>query len=526
MTQLEPQDGRAWDKYSDQWGEIDEDGLGVEWGTDELTLRIFENCLRPHLTPDSHVLEIGPGGGKYSVLSAPFCARLVCADVSKQMLGRVSKALAEWNNVEILKLGGADLSGVPDESIDFAFSIDVFVHLGLEDVYGYVRDLHRVLRPGSAVVLHFANLQSRAGWGRFHRIADYNRAMRREVGRINFITAEMVTKVFEEVRFEEIKVDTKSTSPRDFIVTARKSFLPQDRERKAREQRILDRTQADSIAVDFVHRLAYGVQAPSDSSSITAKQYELGGDRRHVIYAQPDARVGFALTVPENATLCAGIALHSDAQAGGGDCGVSFRVQVVDSFGIKTLFLRTLDPKTQGDESAWNDFEIDLERFGGTVVFLVLETETPEGTHLANGACWSEPAIVLDEKRTQARRRIGTDAADSDLIESTRFYYPVAELAAERDNLRHHVATIETERDALLAHVADIEQERDALLAHVPTIERERDSLLGHVANVERERDVLADYAAGLEDDLNKIRRNRVYRLLCKIRDLFVAPKS
>jgi SAM-dependent methyltransferase len=198
MTQLDAHDGRSWDKYSAQWGELEEAGLGVEWGTEELTQSIFDNCLRPHLGSSTEVLEIGPGGGKYSVLSAPLCQRLVIADVSTQMLERARRALAGQANVEVLKLGGVDLSGLPDESIDFAFSIDVFVHQDLEDVYGYVRELHRVLRPGGKLVLHFANLGSRAGWGRFHRIADYNRAMRRQVGRINFVMPYTITTIISE----------------------------------------------------------------------------------------------------------------------------------------------------------------------------------------------------------------------------------------------------------------------------------------------------------------------------------------
>ena len=514
MTRLEPEDGRSWDKYSAQWGELEEGGLGVEWGTEELTLRLFENCLRPHLTPESHVLEIGPGGGKYSVLTAPLCARLVCADVSSQMLERVSRALADRDNVETLKLGGVDLSGVADESIDFAFSIDVFVHLDLEDVYGYLRELQRVLRPGSAVVIHFANLLSRPGWARFHRIADYNRSMRRQVGRMNFVIPEVITKLFREVRFEGVEVDTEHTSPRDFTVTARKPVLPPDPERDSRAKRILERTRADSVAVDFVHRLAYGVQAPSDTSSISADQHEPGGDRRQIILARPDARVGFALTVPENATLCGAVALHPEAQVGGSDCGVSFEAQVIHALGITTVFSKTLDPKVGTGGSGWSDFEAGLDRFAGQVVFVVFETRTAEGADLANGACWGEPAIVQDEQRAGERRRDGSDGDEVDL----RFHDPAADLTAERDALRRHAATIEKERDSLLGHVANIEHERDALVGHAANLERE-------LADRERELGAVREHAGALERDLDKIRSNLVYRLLCRVRDLF-APKG
>ena len=483
MNHSEAHDGRSWDKYSDQWGELEESGLGVEWGTGELTLRVFENCLRPLLGPDKEVLEIGPGGGKYSVLAAPHCARLICADVSTQMLSRARKALSDRDNVEMLQLGGVDLAGLPDESLDLAFSIDVFVHLDLEDVYGYLREFHRVLRPGSPVVLHFASYQSPSGWGRFHRIADYNRAMRRQVGRINFVTPEIVTELFRQVRFAGIEVDTTSASDRDFVVTAHKPELPEDPEHGAREDRILQRSGSEVIAIDFIGRLGYGVLAPSPSSPLRTEWLTHEDDSRQVLVAQPDARAGFSITIPPGSVLCTGLALHPDAQVGGSDNAVTFLVQVVHAKGIVTLLSHQLEP---GDASRWFDFELDLEEFAGEVVFLVLETRTAEGT-LANGACWAEPAIV---RRSTADGR----APASPPVDRIEFHDPVA----ERDNLLRHVATIEHERDALQ----------------------------GHVGNVEEELAAFQDHARTLERDITKIRKNPVYRALCRVRDLFVRPQT
>jgi hypothetical protein len=45
---------------------------------------------------------------------------------------------------------GMDLSVIPDGQYDFAFSTIVFQHIPSRDViYNYVREVHRLLRPGA-----------------------------------------------------------------------------------------------------------------------------------------------------------------------------------------------------------------------------------------------------------------------------------------------------------------------------------------------------------------------------------------
>jgi hypothetical protein len=50
-------------------------------------------------------------------------------------------------------------------------------------------------------------------------------------------------------------------------------------------------------------------------------------------------------------------------------------------------------------------------------------------------------------------------------------------------------------------------KERDAQRAHIATLEEERTHLVGHIANLER--------------ILSRIHGHEIYRVLCKVRDLF-----
>ena len=58
--------------------------------------------------------------------------------------------LADLDKVTLILGDGATLSGVPDESHDFAFSFIVFQHIpSTEVIASYCREVCRVLRPGS-----------------------------------------------------------------------------------------------------------------------------------------------------------------------------------------------------------------------------------------------------------------------------------------------------------------------------------------------------------------------------------------
>ena len=55
-------------------------------------------------------------------------------------------------------------AGFADESFDKAYSVAVFCHLNKEDVFLYLRDLYRVLRPGGAAYFEMWNLANPVTW--------------------------------------------------------------------------------------------------------------------------------------------------------------------------------------------------------------------------------------------------------------------------------------------------------------------------------------------------------------------------
>jgi cyclopropane fatty-acyl-phospholipid synthase-like methyltransferase len=96
------------------------------------------------------VLEIGCGAGRITRALAKLFGEVHAVDVSGEMVSRARHALADHTNAYVYQNNGKDLSILPPGPYDFAFSMIVFQHIpSREVIYSYVREVHRLLRPGA-----------------------------------------------------------------------------------------------------------------------------------------------------------------------------------------------------------------------------------------------------------------------------------------------------------------------------------------------------------------------------------------
>jgi SAM-dependent methyltransferase len=168
--QADPVDAlqQTWSRYARDWDRRPDlnlgfDTLGEEWGGPAFAERIVVELAAPYLGPDVDVLELGCGGGKFSAHLRQRVRRLVCADISGDMLARTREHVGEGPDVEYLQLDGRDFVGVPDHSVDLVFSYDVLLHLQPQNVFSYLLDARRILRPGGIFMLHAIDLASVGG---------------------------------------------------------------------------------------------------------------------------------------------------------------------------------------------------------------------------------------------------------------------------------------------------------------------------------------------------------------------------
>jgi SAM-dependent methyltransferase len=135
---------------------------GRETWTDDEFFASGEENVRQHILTDMEnicggmeprtmrVLEIGCGAGRLTKALAAIFGEVHGVDVSPEMIRLGREKLSGVGNVRLHVNNGVDLSVVPDVPFDFAFSFIVFQHVPEKEIIeSYVREVQRVLRPGS-----------------------------------------------------------------------------------------------------------------------------------------------------------------------------------------------------------------------------------------------------------------------------------------------------------------------------------------------------------------------------------------
>jgi SAM-dependent methyltransferase len=173
--------GRVWDSVSQSLGDARRAVAGYadsgEWARSGAATA-DDIARETDLRPGDVVLEIGCGAGRVGEHLVTRCARWIGTDVSKHMLSHARNALRGHDNVSLVHLDGTGLSGIPGESVDVLYCTTVFMHIEEWDRYRYVRDAHRVLRPGGRIYLDSFSLLSPDGWKLFEELAALTPAAR------------------------------------------------------------------------------------------------------------------------------------------------------------------------------------------------------------------------------------------------------------------------------------------------------------------------------------------------------------
>jgi ubiquinone/menaquinone biosynthesis C-methylase UbiE len=130
-----------------------------------LDRRIFE----PFLGRCDVMVEIGAGGGRFTEVLLPRCRKLIAVDTSPTMLELLEERFPNDPRLECLLVDGSGLPEIEAGSVDAAFSYGVFVHLQHWDIFNYLAELERVLKPGGRALIQHSNTLSELGWAKFTR---------------------------------------------------------------------------------------------------------------------------------------------------------------------------------------------------------------------------------------------------------------------------------------------------------------------------------------------------------------------
>jgi phospholipid N-methyltransferase len=158
-----------WDRGFIDWIERgrsegrDPNDVGDEdWANDPLSYALARHYLK-YVTPESVVMELGPGTGRLTRHVLPHCERMVLVDYSPFVCSWLQDYLRGKGAFQIHHITRPRLPAVANSSVDVVLSNGVFEHLDPEDTLWFLDDFARVLRPGGVVCLNFNNLMSAEG---------------------------------------------------------------------------------------------------------------------------------------------------------------------------------------------------------------------------------------------------------------------------------------------------------------------------------------------------------------------------
>lgn len=128
------------------------------YGYNSILYTVYSACIRPYITPESVVLEIGPGRGAWSkAILHRNCRKLYAVDVADPEHTRFWRHVGEDRRAEYIVADDLSLSGVPDDSIGFFFSFGVFCHLKPEMCEAYLDAIFRTMQHGGRGFLMIAD---------------------------------------------------------------------------------------------------------------------------------------------------------------------------------------------------------------------------------------------------------------------------------------------------------------------------------------------------------------------------------
>jgi ubiquinone/menaquinone biosynthesis C-methylase UbiE len=126
------------------------------------------------LQPQHHVIDVGCGSGRLAVKLAPFLQGKYWGTDILAELPAYARKVTRREDWEFHTTSGLSIPA-PDGCADFVCFFSVFTHLLHEDIYKYLREAKRVLRPGGKIVFSYLDFAVPSHWTIFElTVADPN----------------------------------------------------------------------------------------------------------------------------------------------------------------------------------------------------------------------------------------------------------------------------------------------------------------------------------------------------------------
>jgi ubiquinone/menaquinone biosynthesis C-methylase UbiE len=146
----------SWSKDGDEWHD-QADFCGQPY--DSWKRALFEEFMGRYITNKSHVLEIGPGHGRWTKLYIESVGHVSLVDLSPSCIEHCRRLFNSFDHVDYFLNDGTSLKFIGDQTIDFIWSYDVFVHIERQEFKRYLSEFARILKNDGTAVIHHMNAE-------------------------------------------------------------------------------------------------------------------------------------------------------------------------------------------------------------------------------------------------------------------------------------------------------------------------------------------------------------------------------
>lgn len=129
-----------------------EDNVDVFWNENSEFYKMF--CMLD-LT---NVIELACGRGRHVPMYLEKAGRVTLVDILEKNLDACRKRFADASDkIYYYANDGYDLRKLEDSAYSSLFTYDAMVHFEMMDIYSYLKDIYRYLKPGGRALFHHSN---------------------------------------------------------------------------------------------------------------------------------------------------------------------------------------------------------------------------------------------------------------------------------------------------------------------------------------------------------------------------------
>ena len=142
-----------WTKHGDEW---DDQASFRNQPYEKWKNSIVKKFILNNVGKNHTVLEIAPGHGRWTEIILKRSDNVILVDLNPKCIEFCKKKFGNLKNKNInyFANNGKDLSFIEDNSIDFIWSYDSFVHMKKDVIEAYLKEFSRILKNNGKAIIH------------------------------------------------------------------------------------------------------------------------------------------------------------------------------------------------------------------------------------------------------------------------------------------------------------------------------------------------------------------------------------